>query len=129
MVPVLVLIPHLISPNIKTLRGKPSAYAHIGNLLQQDHTSPNVFWNCIKPKKEDNFSVSSLKKERLAFTDGKQKAEILNDQFNSVFTKEHMSPKPHMAPGQGKIHTILLKLASAELYQDLAKLFQLSLDQ
>lgn len=94
----------------------------------------------------------------MAYSDSKLKAELLNDQFTPVFTKEDMvqhptlppsrlptlstiyvtikgvqkllsSLKPHNAPGPDKIPNRLLKLASAELSPGLAKLFQLSLDQ
>jgi hypothetical protein len=132
--------------------------AHISDMLQPDHQNPKVFWNYIKSKKKDNFGVSPLKKDGLAYSDGKQKAELLNGQFTSVFTKEDMAQrptlppsclptlnpihvtikgvqkllpnlKPHKAPGPNKIPTRLLKLASEELSPGLARLFQLSLDQ
>jgi hypothetical protein len=98
--------------------------------------------------------VSSLKKDRLAYSDVK----LLNDQFTSGFTKVDMAQrptlppsrlpnlipihatisgaqkpllnlKPHRAPGPNKLLTRLLKLSSTELSPGLANLFQLSLDQ
>jgi len=58
----------------------------------------NVFWNYIKSRKKDNFGVSSPKKDGLAYSADKQKAELLNKQFSSVFTKEDMAQRPILPP-------------------------------
>ena len=104
------------------------------------------------------MGVYSLKKDGIAFCDPQHKADILNDQFSSVFTNEDSSDrpslpnsttpsmdpitvtvkgvqkllqnlKPHKAGGPDKIPSRLLKLAAAELSPGLTKLYQLSLDQ
>ena len=99
-----------------------------------------------------------MKKDGLTYSSPKQKADILNQQFTSVFSKENSSArptlpsskvpsassitvtekgvlkllqglKPHKAAGPDKISTRLLKIAAAELAPGLTKFFQLSVDK
>ena len=44
------------------------------------------FWSYIKAKRNEQSGVPSLEKGDEMFTDNLAKAEILNDQFSSVFT-------------------------------------------
>ena len=46
----------------------------------------NKFWSDIKSKKTDN-SITSLKQEGKLITDTKQKASVLDQQFQSVFSE------------------------------------------
>ena len=46
------------------------------------------FWRYIKSKKQDNTGVSPLLREGQLATDSRSKAEILLQQFSSVFTKK-----------------------------------------
>ena len=50
----------------------------------------------IKSKKNDAHGVSPLKSEGLTHSDPTMKANILNDQFCSVFTKENLDQLPHL---------------------------------
>jgi hypothetical protein len=65
----------------------------IGGSLKENNTKP--FWNFLKTKKQEVFGVSNLKT-----TDGGlaslpvHKANALNEQFCSVFTKENLSDVP-----------------------------------
>ncbi|CAC5392977.1 unnamed protein product [Mytilus coruscus] len=54
------------------------------------------FWSYIKSKGQEWTGVAPLK-NKLGFlqSDNKSKAEILNDQFQSVFTKEHLNNFPN----------------------------------
>ncbi|XP_060583415.1 uncharacterized protein LOC132739673 [Ruditapes philippinarum] len=61
---------------------------HVASMLSEDHENPKVFWQYIKSRKKENFGVAPLKKDGITFSGSKQKADILNDQFTSVFTKE-----------------------------------------
>jgi hypothetical protein len=45
-------------------------------------------WNFIKSNCRDASGVASLKREGIAYSESKVKAEILNQQFTSVFTSE-----------------------------------------
>jgi hypothetical protein len=57
-------------------------------MLSEDHENPKVFWQYIKSRKEENFGIAPLKKDGITSSGSRQKADILNDQFTSVFTKE-----------------------------------------
>ena len=92
-----------------------------------------------------------------SLTSSKQKADILNEQFTSVFNKEDLSHppqlpnshihgvspitvrvrgvlkllqglKPHKAAGPDKVPIRLLKLGADELAPGMTKLYQLSID-
>ena len=98
-----------------------------------------------------------MKKDGITFSGNKQKADIPNDPFTYVFTKEDdsnplqlpkrhiadLSPitvtencvlklflglKPHKAAGPDKVPTRLLKLCAKELAPGMTKIYQLSLD-
>ena len=69
---------------------------HVSSMLSEDHDNPKVFWQFIKSRKKDNFGVSPLRKDGLTYNSSKQKADILNDQFTSVFTKEDLSNPPKL---------------------------------
>ena len=45
------------------------------------------FWSYIKSTKTDYNSITSLKQEGKLTTDTKQKASVLNQQFQSVFSE------------------------------------------
>ena len=53
------------------------------------------FWSYIKHQKQDSNAVSALKgPDGLLHSDTPSKAEILNNQFHSVYTKENLSNIP-----------------------------------
>ena len=54
------------------------------------------FWSFIKSKKNDNSGVAPLKKNGIVHSDSQTKADILNTQFSSVFTKGGKSNVPNL---------------------------------
>ena len=54
--------------------------------LQNNNTKP--FWQYVKSRKEDNIGIAPLRKQGQLVCDSKERAEILVDQFESVFTKD-----------------------------------------
>ena len=71
---------------------------YINNLLDinddvvSENTKPSItkhFWQYIKAKSKDSSGIPILKSNRKEVTDSKQKADILNNQYNSVFTDEN----------------------------------------
>ena len=46
------------------------------------------FWKYIKSKRSDSIGIAGLKQNGVLHQDSKEKAEILNAQFKSVFTRE-----------------------------------------
>ena len=118
-----------------------------------------TFWSYIKCKGQEWIGVAPLKnKMRFLQNDNKSKTEILNEQFQSVFTKENLnnfpnkgkSPystmedikinskgvdkllknlKPHKATGPDSIPSFILKAAADQLAPILTELYQTSLTQ
>ena len=61
--------------------------------LDNNNTKP--FWKFVKSKRQDNNGTASLKKGTTRISDSKGKAEILQDQFKSVFTKPTTGDLPN----------------------------------
>ncbi|CAG2245813.1 unnamed protein product [Mytilus edulis] len=53
--------------------------------MNKNNTKP--FWKYVKSRKQDNIGVAPLKKHGQLINDSKEKAQILLEQFASVFTK------------------------------------------
>ena len=64
--------------------------------LEQKHSKP--LWRYIKSKRQDGNGVSPLKENGQLHSDSRRKAEILNNQFCSVFTSEDTKNIPKL-PG------------------------------
>ena len=137
-------------------------FSYINSMITGDETEPGNlkrFWSFIKSKKCDNSGVAPLKRDGVAHSDSQVKANILNDQFSSVFTKEDTPTIPslghsthpdlaritvseegvqklldlkiHSAAGPDEIPARLpvLKEYASELAPALTLIFQTSLDQ
>ena len=82
-------------------------------------SNPKKFWSFIKQKRRDTNGISALySKGKLADT-AREKAEVLSDQYQSVFTKEDLINIPHM--GQRQIPTISDLIISTEGIMKLLK--------
>ena len=66
-------------------------YKYINNLLEpeSDKTSQS-FWKHIKSRKQDSLSIGTLKDSCRIAESAKDKAEMFNETFCSVFTKEDL---------------------------------------
>ena len=69
--------------------------------LQTNNSKP--FWKYIKSRKQDNIGVAPLKKNVSLVCDSKEKAEILLNHFQSVFSRYGGSAPPHFYPPQHPI--------------------------
>ena len=116
------------------------------------------FWTFVKSKRNDNTGVAPLKKNGIIYSDSKTKAEVLNQQFASVFTDDGdrklpdkgnstypslpniqvrvdgvvkllRNLNPHKAGGPDNIRPKFLREVAEELAPALTLLFQASLDQ
>ena len=118
-----------------------------------------MFWSFVKSKGQEFTGVTPLKnKDGFLQSNTQSRANILNEQFKSVFTEEDLTNIPdkgtsttpsmpeikvdwkgvhkllknlktHKATGPDSIPAFILKAAADELAPSLAILFQLSLDQ
>ena len=130
---------------------------YINNMVGDVREDPKPFWKYINRQKKDTQGIPPLKNRNghLAESD-KDKAQTLNDQFTSVFTKftgdavpflRRKFPKmddikvtvkgvtkllkglnPSKASGPDKIHPKILKELAEELGPVLAHIFQQSID-
>ena len=65
------------------------------------------FWNYIKNTKKDNSGVAPLRHEGFSVDNTKQKAEILNKQYHSVFTPENDNEQiPQLHDNYPAMHNI-----------------------
>ena len=128
---------------------------------KEDDRSPfdslKRFWTYIKHKKTNFNGIAPLKKDGKLTTDPKSKAEILNAQFQSVFTREtepsltppcHQSPtmpdicittkgvlkllknlQPNKAPGPDNIGPRVLKVLADTIADPLTRIFNKSLQE
>ena len=110
-------------------------------------------WSYVKSKRNDHCGIALLKQDEKTFTTPKDKAEILNNYFSSVYTSEDKSTIPTLdynnfpsisaiiihnevvisnlkeqkAKGPDEIPTILLKRLSTTVSPVLTLIFQASL--
>ena len=76
---------------------------YINNLISPHnedgkHQGQKWFWSYIKSLKQDYSGVSSLKHNGKLVTDSIGKAEVLNTQFQSVFTQDPDGDPPSKGP-------------------------------
>ena len=133
--------------------------AYIQDTVNQDLTSTSKrFYSYVKSKKQETTGISPLlNQDGFLHSCSTSKAEILNHQFQSVYTKENltnipdigqskipsMKPiiistpgvikllkhlKPHKASGPDNIPTRLLIMVAEEIAPMLTTIFQTSLD-
>ena len=72
--------------------------------LDKGNTKP--FYKYVKSLKHDNVGLAPLKSGADLVTDSKQKAELLLEEFSSVFTQENTESIPWLGPAKEKIGKI-----------------------
>ena len=130
-----------------------------GMVTSDQKDKPKRFWSYVKAKKQESTGVAPLKNEDgFIHSNSQSKAEILNAQFQSVYTKEDLSSMPDKGPspypsmdsilfstkgvhkqlsqlnsrkatGPDNISTAILRLAADELAPVLTRLYPFSHDQ
>ena len=70
-----------------------SYWRHVEGLISDDNTGPSTsnkkFWSFIKARRTEGTGVSPLKDVGKLITDPREQAQILNNQFCSVFSPKH----------------------------------------
>ena len=70
-----------------------------GMVTSDQKDKPKRFWSYVKAKKQESTGVAPLKNEDgFIHSNSQSKAEILNAQFQSVYTKEDLSSMPDKGP-------------------------------
>ncbi len=69
---------------------------YLNNMLdpEKDNNSIQKFWKYIKSTKQDTMGIGTLKNNGVLAETAEQKAEMLNNQFTSVFTIENTTNMP-----------------------------------
>ena len=77
---------------------KAARWDHLNGILQTSLEEKNIkpFHRYIKAQKTDNFGISSLNFNGLMYSESSSKSEILNKQFQSVFTKKSTTATPRL---------------------------------
>ena len=77
---------------------KEAEVNHINDVINEGLQIKNSkpFLRYVKSRKQDNIGISPLKKLSSLLSESKEKAQILVEQFRSVFTIEDSSDMPHM---------------------------------
>ena len=87
---------------------------YINNIVdpEDNKTSNKGFWSFLKKLKTDSAGISVLKKDGQTAISSQEKAEMLNNQFRSVFTNEDTSNIPQP---EGKISPDIHRLWKAKV--------------
>ena len=138
---------------------KKAEIDYVNKTIQQGLEKHNnkPFWRYVKAKRQDNIGTAPLKRNGNLISESKEKAQILIEQFSSVFTKnkEHNIPKLNKlyksnigkititipgiekllnkintskAKGPDNISNIILKNCAKQLAPGLRTIFQHSID-
>jgi len=138
---------------------RKAEWDYINNSILEGMSKNNSkpFWQYVKSRKQDNIGVAPLKKQGQLANDSKEKAQILLDQFASVFTKGTSTTlpetktkvrnsiqeikittwgvekllqniNPSKASGPDNIPNRVLKQCAKHLAPSMSLIFQLSLD-
>lgn len=68
--------------------------SHLNEVVNKLESNPKPFWQFIKSKRKDSGSIPTLRTADSVADTSKDKADILNKQFASVFTKENLNNIP-----------------------------------
>ena len=74
-------------------------YNGYANDIMEENRKPKRLWSFIKSKRTDSYGVAPLKRDGIAYSDARMMANVLNNQFTSVFTsKDPLQPLPDLGP-------------------------------
>ena len=80
---------------------KKAKKKHEKNIANDCKENPSKFWKYVNDKCKSNVGISSLKdKEGNLITNDKERAELLNKFFTSVFLKEDLTNLPKVEEGE-----------------------------
>ena len=100
----------------RSLRKSRSEYLHeVGENLTTNNTKP--FWSYIKSLRQSSAGVSALNTTKGIATSALEKANALNQPFQSVFTKEDCNslPKPGKNFTTSMPHPIIIRIIQSAL--------------
>jgi len=69
---------------------------HLSSLLDSHNNVTKRFRSFIKHRRKDKVGINTLHSSGQTYTDDKAKADVLNNHFSSVFTRENLTEYPHI---------------------------------
>ena len=97
---------YTLLPKIKKIRSliqkkiRNSYWDYMNNIIcdetEHKHGTTKRFWGFIKSLKNDSCGVAPLRDDGVLKSNPKEKAEVLNKQFSSVFTNDTNSSYPDL---------------------------------
>ena len=73
-------------------------------MLTNDSANPKRFWNFIKSRQKNSTGVGPLKTDGLTFSDSLNKANIMGEQFCSVYTRRTHQTYQTLAPARHRLY-------------------------
>ena len=101
---------------------KKAKYDYESNIACKCKENPKAFWNHVNSERKCRETLTALEQEGKLVTDDSGKAEVLNNFFSSVFTKEDLENQPHLEPGSKSDHIFTSNLVlTADAVRDKLK--------
>ena len=81
-------------------KSRRARWQYINTVIQKDFGDNNTrpFWKFVKAQRQDNFGIPPLKHHGVLHNDSKTKAQIMLDEFTSVFAREDTFSIPRVDP-------------------------------
>ena len=98
------------------LKLRRSYWKYLNGIFSEHETSDQAaknkrFWSYISHQKSSNIGVSSLKKNGRMISDPKEQAEVLNQQFQSVFGNGREYTEDEFQVKTGLPNTVMSSMA------------------
>ena len=100
----------IMKKNLRQARAKYQA-DFLESSLKDD---PKSFWTYVKDLRKEHQGIADLKSEDHLVSDNKTKADILNKQFSSVFTKEGPGEIPSLGVPYPSIENLVITTEGVE---------------
>ena len=100
---------------LKALRNAHNMYLSNTVNTSLEKNNSNIFWRCIKAQRQESTCVAPLNRDGQLHSRSKDKAEILSNQFKSMFTQDDGGAIPqlegHAYPSIGHLYVSAVGLA------------------
>ena len=111
------------SRNEATNAIRTAKFEYEKNICSKVKEEPRLFWSYVKSKCKTRYKVCDLLKDDGTLTySGREKAEVLNDFFVSVFTRENLTYIPTLPTRNFELELEMFVITSADVLKKLSAL-------